>query len=289
MRAYTTGFFIVSRFLPRARRDDVQVIYAAVRYPDEVVDTFPLAAAEREARLDRWAADYEAALAAPSLTDALRSGLNCFVSAFADLVRRVGIPPVHYRDFLGAMRLDIRPPRYATLDDLVDRYVHGSAIVVGYFLAHAYGASAPAEMPRALKASRDLGVALQLTNFLRDVAEDQRRGRLYLPLDWLREEGVAEPDASDPAQAPAFGRVIRRVAEEARRLYREAAANLDAFSPGSRTAIRACIDVYGALNDRILASPRGMAHRESVPFREKWAVLPVSKYWRLPWTYLTRT
>ncbi len=289
MRAYTTGFFIVSRFLPRARREDVQLIYAAVRLPDEIVDTFPLTAGERAARLDRCAADYEAALAAPSLAEALRGEGSPFLAAFADLVRRRGIPPEHYRDFLAAMRLDIAPPRFATLDDLIARYIHGSAVVVGYFLAYAYGPASPADLPRALRSSRDLGVALQLTNFLRDVAEDQRRGRLYLPLDWLREEGLDAPDANDPAQAGAFGRVIRRTAAAARDLYRSAEADVDAFAPECRLAIRACIRVYGRLNDRILRSERGLRHRESVPFLEKWRVLPASKYWRLPWAYLTKT
>lgn len=75
MRAYTTSFFIVSRFLPAAKRAEVEAVYAAVRYPDEVVDTFPLADSERRNLLDGWQAGYEAGLASPSLA----AGLCTFI------------------------------------------------------------------------------------------------------------------------------------------------------------------------------------------------------------------
>src|SRR5215210_321121 len=98
------------------------------------------------------------------------------------------------------MLIDVTPLPFRTLDDLIHSYVYGSAVVVGYFLAHVYGARDSASFGRALSAARDLGVALQLTNFLRDVAEDQRRGRVYLPADALRAEGIRTLDARDPRQ-----------------------------------------------------------------------------------------
>ncbi len=288
MRAYTTSFFIVSRFLPAAKRAEVEAVYAAVRYPDEIVDTFPLTAEARRMMLDSWEEGYEAGLACPSLGEALRGGVPCFLAAFTKVVRERRIPAEHYRAFLGAMRRDIDPRPFETLDDLIADYVYGSAVVVGYFLAHVYGASAPRHFGRALAASRDLGVALQLTNFLRDVAEDQRRGRVYLPADVLRAEGVAELDASAPEQQAALARVVRRLALVAADYYARANDNLDAYAPDCRLAVRACIRVYGRLNERIAQSGRGVAHRESVPLREKFAALPPSKYWRVPLAYLTR-
>lgn len=288
MRAYTTSFFIVSRFLPRRKRERVEVIYATVRYPDEVVDSFPLAPGNRLARLDAWAAAYEAALACGDLGASLRQGVPCFLAAFREVVREHNIPPEHYRAFLDAMRRDIRPRPFATLADLIDSYIYGSAIVVGYFLAHVYRASAPGQFPRALESARDLGIALQLTNFLRDVGEDQRRGRVYLPQDLLQAEGIANADARDPALHAAFDRVIKAVAREAERYYARSARNLDAFAPDSRVAIQACLDVYGLLNRRILRSARSLAQRASVPWREKLRPLPPSKYWRIPLAYLAR-
>lgn len=288
MRAYTTSFFIVSRFLPRAKREKVEAVYAAVRYPDEVVDTFPLGAEARLHLLDQWGAHYEAGIESASLHEALERGVPAHLAGFTRVVRERDIPPEHYRAFLGAMRLDIRPRPFKTLKDLIGSYVYGSAVVVGYFLAHVYGPRDARSFVRVLGSARDLGVALQLTNFLRDVAEDQRRGRVYLPTDMLRAEGIETLDANDPNQQEQLARVLRRLASVATGHYASAEQNLDAFAPDCRTAIQACIKVYGRLNERIAASSRGAAHRESVPLREKFGVLPPSKYWRIPLAYLLK-
>ena len=288
MRAYTTSFFIVSRFLPARKREEVEAVYAAVRFPDEVVDTFPLSGRERRELLERWRADYEAGLRCASLAEALRGDVPCFLAAFTKVVRERGIPAVHYRAFLDAMSRDTDPRPFETLEDLIENYVYGSAVVVGYFLTHVYGSRSASEFVRALSGARSLGIALQLTNFLRDVAEDQRRGRVYLPQDMLREVGIDELNAFDESQQSALCVVLRRLALVAADFYADAQANLDAFSPDCRLAIQSCIKVYGRLNERIAESSRGISHRESVPLREKLRVLPASKYWRIPLAYFIR-
>ena len=285
LRTYSTSFFIVTRFLPPPKRAKVEAIYAAVRYPDEVVDSFPLDKREKLRLLDQWAAQYEEGLKIASVRDALRSGIPGFVTGFTQVLRDDGISPEHYRAFLAAMRRDACPERFETLSDLIDSYVYGSAVVVGYFLTHVYGSSSRANFDRALESARSLGIALQLTNFLRDVNEDQRRGRLYLPLDMLRAEGISEVNVNDPTQHPALNRVVKRMAGIAEGHYARSAANLDAFSSDCRTAIRACIDVYRQLNERV-SRRRGMLRRESVPLGDKFRVLPASKYWVLPMAYL---
>ena len=288
MRSYTTSFFIVSRFLPREKRDEVEAVYAAVRYPDEIVDTFPLDPATRLRLLEEWREWYETGIGCKSLGEALGRGVPSHLAGFTRVVRERAIPSEHYHAFLDAMRLDVNPRPFSTLDDLIDSYVYGSAVVVGYFLAHVYGASNSQSFGRALASARDLGIALQLTNFLRDVAEDQRRGRVYLPADALRDEGIEILDARDPHQQSPLARVLRRLAAVAAEYYASAHANLDAFSPDCRLAVRACIKVYGRLNERIAHSTRGISHRESVPLKEKFEVLPPSKYWRIPLAYLTK-
>jgi 15-cis-phytoene synthase len=203
LRNYSTSFFIVTRFLPPQKRAQVESIYAAVRYPDEIVDTFPLSPEDGAARLDDWAAHYDTALAAPSLQSALQLEVPCFLAGFTRVVRRNNMPPKYYRAFLAAMRQDLYPRPFLTLDDLINSYVYGSAIVVGYFLTYVYGTRTgqPEEFERALRSARHLGIALQLTNFLRDVAEDERRGRLYLPLDLLHQEGLVPADITAPRLA----------------------------------------------------------------------------------------
>jgi phytoene synthase len=286
LKTYSTSFFIVTRFLPPAKRAKVEAIYAAVRYPDEIVDSFPLTQMRQSRLLAEWAEYYDAALCCNSIRESLEHGVPCFVAGFSEVVRECGIPPEHYHAFLDAMRLDVWPRRFATLDDLIDSYVYGSAIVVGYFLTYVYGSPKSQDFDRALKSARDLGIALQLTNFLRDVAEDQRRGRVYLPQDLLNAEGIEEMDATDPNQQAALNNVLRKLTAITEDYYESSLANLDAFHHDSRLAIRACIDVYRQLNRRIANSPRGIQHRESVPMREKFRVLPRSKYWRLPLAFL---
>lgn len=293
MRAYTTSFFIVSRFLPAAKRAEVEAVYAAVRYPDEIVDTFPLREAVRVRALDEWGERYEQGLRASSLGAALGAGVPCFLAGFAKVVREREIPPEHYRAFLAAMRRDAAPRPFETLEDLVENYIYGSAVVVGYFLTHVYGASAPDNFTRATRSARALAVALQLTNFLRDVGEDQRRGRVYLPADLLRAEGIGVTAAGlnvrDARERACIARVLRRLAEIAEAHYRDAERDVDAFSPDCRIAIRACIAVYRRLNARIGESPdTAVLRRESVPAREKFGVLPPSKYWRIPLAYLRK-
>lgn len=286
LRTYSTSFFIVTRFLPPAKRAQVEAIYAAVRYPDEIVDTFPLTPSQRTLWLEQWAEQYEMALTLQSLKQMLDHHVPVFVAGFARVVQQTGIPPEHYRAFLDAMHLDVWPRPFATLDDLIESYIYGSAIVVGYFLTFVYGENRPGDFARALNSARALGIALQLTNFLRDVAEDQRRGRVYLPQDMLRAEGIEELDATDARQQPALNRVLRRLTALTEDYYDRALTGLAAFAPDSQVAIRACIDVYRQLNRRIAESPRGILHRASVPARAKFKVLPVSKYWRLPLAYL---
>lgn len=286
LRTYSTSFFLVTRFLPPGKRARVEAIYAAVRYPDEIVDTFPLSPAQKSARIDEWAARYEDALQTKSLRESLAIRTPVFLAGFVDVVRRNQIPHEYYRAFLDAMRMDIHPKGFETLEELIDDYIYGSATVVGYFLTYVYGSVTPGDFERALRSARCLGIALQLTNFLRDVAEDQRRGRVYLPRRVLRGEGVEQLDATKREQQAALHRVLGNLTGIAEEYYRNSLADMDAFNLDSQVAIRACIDVYRRLNHRIGSSPHGVLHRERVPMAEKFRVLPRSKYWRLPLAYL---
>lgn len=286
LQTYSTSFFAVTRFLPPRKRAQVESVYAAVRYPDEIVDSFPMPVDERLALLAQWRLGYERGIAASGVREALGDGVPCFLAAFTRVVRETGIPENHYRAFLNAMELDVRPRPFETMTDLIDSYIYGSAIVVGYFLTHIYGPARPGDYDRAIDSARHLGIALQLTNFVRDVGEDQRRGRQYLPLDMLAEAGISRVNTLDPRQHEGLTTVIRQVATIASTYYLAAQRDLDAFAPDSRTAIQACIDVYGQLNDRIRTSRNGLFQRESVPMRQKFRVLPRSKYWRLPLAYM---
>jgi phytoene synthase len=282
MSQYSTSFYIVSRFLPPAKRERVEVIYASVRYPDEVVDTFDIPNEERLRRLDEWSAHYEKALGNGDWRRAVAEGVTPILAAFAHVVREARIPPEHYRAFLGAMRMDVAPRPFETLEDLIESYIYGSAIVVGCFLTHVYGPDRPERMPEALACARELAIALQLTNFVRDVREDRRRGRVYLPQDLLRSAGADMDRLEDPANRRRVVAVIHQVGAFAEDAYRRAGEGLNVFAPDCRVAIKACVDVYGKLNRRILASDDCVARRQTVPGWQKFMALPTRKYWHLP-------
>ncbi|WP_168441864.1 phytoene/squalene synthase family protein [Pontiella desulfatans] len=286
MRHYTTGFFIVSRFLPKVKRDDVELIYAAVRYPDEVVDTFKISDDHKKKLLAEWRNGYRAALKPGGILPALGGDVPPFVAAFSDLVQRHEIPVEYYESFLDAMEFDIAPRPFDSLEDLIGGYIYGSAIVVGYFLTHVYGACAPDAFDDAMQSARDLGIGLQLTNFLRDIQDDARRGRVYLPTDILEAHGISAFNPSDEQQQEQLRPVVKEMTQLADGYYEKSFQTLNAFHPDSRIAIKACIDVYRMLNTRIADSGLGIHHRESVPLVEKLKPLPTSKFWRIPLAYL---
>ncbi len=184
------------------------------------------------------------------------------------------------------MEFDIAPRPFNTLDDLIDNYIYGSAIVVGYFLTHVYGAASPDAFDDAMQSAKNLGIGLQLTNFLRDIQDDAKRGRVYLPTDILEAYGIARFNPSDEQQQEQLRPVVKEMTRLADGFYEKSFQTLNAFHPDSRIAIKACIDVYRMLNTRIADSDLGIHHRESVPLVEKLKPLPASKFWRIPLAYL---
>ena len=103
------------------------------------------------------------------------------LAGFAEVVKKYSIPIDYYNSFLDAMERDVQPREFEDIEDLIDNYVFGSAIVVGYFLAYVYGSSEENNFNETLKSSKELGIALQITNFIRDINEDLGRGRVYIP------------------------------------------------------------------------------------------------------------
>jgi phytoene synthase len=286
LRSYSTSFFIVTRFLPHEKRRDVELIYAAVRYPDEIVDTFSLEEDQKHALIATWRQEYHRALATPSLSQSIQEEISPFAAGFADVVRRYGIPPDYYDAFLNAMEYDIRPLPFETFDELIERYVYGSAIVVGYFLAYVYGISEGHTLEEALSSARSLGIALQLTNFLRDIYEDDQRRRCYVPNELFRRAGISYEEFLAGNNPSATRAIVREYARVAWEYYHEAERTLDSFDIRCRSAIEACIAVYGSLTT-MLEQQGNLQRRASVPWWRKFACLPPSKYWIVPLSLIT--
>jgi 15-cis-phytoene synthase len=173
--------------------------------------------------------------------------------AFADLTRAVALPRAYPDELLHGMQMDVEGHAYRNLDDLL-AYCHRVAGVVGLMLCHVFGISRES----ALRNAAHLGIAMQITNICRDVAEDWERGRLYLPGTELERAGIGTlGDAlgkplPDSAAAP-LSRVLESLLREADRFYRSADRGLSALPFRAALAVRAARHVYAAIGGRLRA------------------------------------
>ncbi len=262
-------YFLATRLLPVDRRSAVHALYGFARWADDIVDDLDPALTPRER-------DRELTLLDRQLARALRDGRSdeAVVRAVADTARRYAIPHAHFGDFMASMRSDLHITRYPTYADL-RTYMHGSAAVIGLQMLPVLGTVVPREeaAPRAAA----LGVAFQLTNFLRDVGEDLDRGRVYLPEDLLAAHGVdrellqwsRDTGATDPRIRSAFV----EAAHLTRGVYREAEPGLDMLDRRVRPCIRTAFTLYGGILDAIADDEYRVLHRRSaVPRRRRAAV-----------------
>src|SRR5581483_1326248 len=234
-------------------------------------------APERAGELHELATRLREAIQAPEdlrLPDVAQDGAEAVVTAVADTARRHRLDPAHFEAFLASMRMDTEVTDYPTYADL-DRYMYGSAAVIGLQMLPVLGTSVP--LAEAEPAAAALGVAFQLTNFLRDVGEDLDRGRVYLPADELAAFGV---DRELLAWCRAGGRRDSRVRRALahlvarnRAVYRRAAPGIAQLAPASRPCVRTAYALYSGILDRIEAADYDvLTARATVPVRRRLAV-----------------
>ena len=288
LKTHSTSFFIVTRFLPKFMRDEVELVYGSVRFPDEIVDSFDIKNYEKKELLSNWRNKYRLALESGSFEDSINKDVPILLAGFTEVVKKYSIPSSYYESFLDAMELDVEPRNFENTDDLIDNYVYGSAIVVGYFLAYVYGSSQNNNFKETLKSSKELGIALQLTNFIRDINEDLKRGRIYIPKTILKNNGIELKNYANNVNqnTTSINSARMELASIANKYYKESEKGIESFSPDSRVAIKACIELYGKLNERIISRGNDIKVRESLSWSEKLGALPSSKYWKLPMAYL---
>jgi phytoene synthase len=240
-KRHGTTYYLSTFLLPREAWRHVWALYAFCRCADEIVDDLgPAPAIEREQALRALGDRFFADLAAGSSGDPV-------LQAVVATVRAYGIDPDCFRRFLGSMAMDLTVTSYATWEDLLV-YMDGSAAVIGEMMLPILDPPAGIE---AVGPARDLGLAFQLTNFLRDVAEDLDRGRVYLPREDLARFGA------DPARRRVDGTWRRLMAFEidrCRALYRSADEGLELLPPASARCVRSARVLYAGILDRIEAA-----------------------------------
>nr|WP_239579203.1 phytoene/squalene synthase family protein [Microlunatus panaciterrae] len=239
-REYGTTYFWGAILLPKPRRRHVYAVYALCRLADDIVDDPGTLAAssvgEIADRLEQFAAGFRRDLRAGRSDDPV-------MAAVVDTVRRAEIDPECFDRFFGAMAMDLTTTSYETWDDLCG-YMEGSAAVIGEMMLPVLEPTDPA----ARAPARALGLAFQLTNFLRDIDEDLDRGRVYLPQQDLRRFGA------DPAArrvTPQWRAFMRFEIERNRELYRVADTGISLLPPRSARCVGAARLLYSQILDRI--------------------------------------
>ena len=223
------SFFSASRLLPMRVREPAYALYAFCRLADDAVDLSRGKRAALARLRARLAGAYDG-----------RPFDHPADRCFADMIAHHAMPRALPEALIEGLAWDAEGRRYATISEL-RAYGARVAGAVGAMMTVLMGARAPWVLARAC----DLGVAMQLSNIARDVGEDAREGRLYLPLDWLRAEGI-DPDGflAAPAHGPALGRVVAGLLAEAERLYDRSAWGVRGLPREARPAIRAARLLY---------------------------------------------
>ena len=249
MRGGSRTFFAASLLLPARVRAPACALYAFCRLADDAVDD--------------GAQPLEALAALRARLDALYAGRPQAIEAdlaLAGVVHRFAIPRTLLDALLEGFVWDLQGRRYETLDELY-AYAARVAGTVGAMMALVMDTRDPHAVARAC----DLGVAMQLTNIARDVGEDARRGRLYLPLAWLREAGI-EPQAwlAQPRHDAALATVVQRLLAAADSLYARAEHGIAALPRDCRAAILAARLAYAEIGHQLAREGLDAVSRRTV-------------------------
>ncbi len=239
------SFYFATRFFPPDLAAAAHAVYWFCRYTDDLVDECPNVEEGRR-QLEAWAA-LVAAAARSNTAD------HPVLSVFMDTVRRYRIPLEYPFELIEGMRMDLNQTRYETFDDL-RLFCYRVSSVVGLMMCWVIGFENPADREKALPYAIDLGIALQLTNILRDIGEDLDRGRLYLPREDLRRFGYSAEDLRAHRRTPAFAELMRFQAMRARSYYERGNAGIPLLHRRGRFAVKVASDVYREILNRIEAS-----------------------------------
>ena len=239
-KAYGTTYYAATFVLPRVKRHHVHALYGFCRYADDIVDDLgPAPVDVREKALTDFGERFFADLADGDSDDPVLKAVVHTVKAFS-------IDPGCFRRFLRSMTMDLTVATYETFEDLLE-YMDGSAAVIGEMMLPILEPSAPAAVPHA----RDLGVAFQLTNFLRDVSEDLDRGRVYLPQEDVRRFGASPGERRVSAS---WRELMRYEIARTREYYASADLGIAYLPAASARCIRAARRLYSAILDQIEAA-----------------------------------
>ena len=268
-RTASRSFYLSTLLLPGPKRRAIQALYAFLRATDDIVDgggdgATLLALESWRQRSRRPASEQD----------------HPVLLAWADTRDRYGVPQALAEELIDGVRMDLTVSRYATFADLA-RYCYRVASTVGLMSTHITGCRDDVDgaMAAATPYAARLGLAMQLTNILRDVGEDARAGRIYLPQDELAAAGYTEAELLAGAITPAFRALMGRQIARAQALYDASLPGIALLHPDSRFAIASSAAIYRGILPKIVANDYDVFNRRAhLTLREKLLLLPPT--WR---------
>lgn len=282
-----SNFYLCFLGLPRAKRRAMDALYAFMRHTDDLADDLQSLELRREALL-RWRAALMRALNGeldlpdhPQVGHELNHPQNhCagreLLPAVADVVRRFAVPAESLYAVIRGVEMDLSHRRYETFDEL-QVYCEHVASAVGRACIHIWGFRGP----EALEPARKCGIALQLTNVLRDLKEDAQQDRVYLPLEDLRRFDYSIDQLKRGVANEPFGRLMEFQIGRAERFYREGAELLGWLEPEGRRTFGMMVSIYRGLLEKIKRRPadvlRGrirLSRPQKLRIAARWTLLP---------------
>jgi len=266
-RAHGRTYYLATRLLPAWKRRHVHALYGFTRYTDDIVDRMDGAGqSARLVGLRCWTDRFTAALDGAPVDDPIMPAVLHTIAVF-DLDRR------DFMAFLRSMEMDLTVTEYQTYDDLLE-YMAGSAAAIGTMMLPILGTR---DVALAREPARQLGLAFQLTNFIRDVGEDLGLGRIYLPLKDLAEFGVTPQDLRAGVTTAPVRRLIAFEVDRAREHYARAAPGIPMLESSSQACIRTAYRLYGGILDEVVRAGYDVfSRRATVPNRRRLAGLAAS-------------
>ncbi len=257
-RENSRTFYTATAIMPGSKRRAIRALYAFCRTSDDVVDE---ASGDRETQFAAWK---EAVLHTSPEPDQL------VLSAWADTRQHYQVPDKYVEQLLDGVAQDFTTQRYETFGELAE-YCYGVASTVGLMSMHIIGFSGPEAIPYAVR----LGVALQMTNILRDVGEDWQVGRLYLPQEELAHFGLSEADIDAGIVDDRWRSFMRFQIDRTRRLYQESMPGIGMLNTSGRFSVTAAAELYSAILDDIIAHDYDVFNRRAhITDGRKVAMLP---------------
>lgn len=269
-RHHAKTFYMATRFLPNQKQRGIFAIYSLCRYIDDLVDEAEDLVSQKELDIDGINRKLEGWKQKLQDTYEGKQHENPILMAFSDVLRNYDIPIQLPFELMEGVCMDLYKDRYKTFEEVYD-YSYKVASIVGLMTSEVFGYSSDDALDYAV----DLGIAMQLTNILRDVGEDLRKGRIYLPKEDLDKFGVSEDDLFNYKLDDNFKELMTFQIDRARHFYDQSDLGIPLLSEDSRLPVYLARYNYSRILDKVEENDFNVfEHRAYLNATEKLSIVP---------------